>query len=159
MLNKIGRIKHIIHKAKQEVIAYNYNECFLNVDDPGSVCVCVCLFLFPLICKRFLGKYWCHHHQTWQKLQGDCLRHVLLTHHVFMLYWPWPSFKVTTDLNHENHQCSSNLHQVCCEDSLTKGLYNLFQYDDLALQSRSQLHLKLDKFLTCTIIAISWILF
>ena len=41
---------------------------------------------------------------------------------------------------------SSNAHQVCCEDSLTKGLYNLCQSDDLDLHSRSQLRLKLDFF-------------
>ena len=42
--------------------------------------------------------------------------------------------------------------QVCCEDSPTKGQYNLFQSDDLALRSRSQLRLKLDAFLPRTII-------
>ena len=42
--------------------------------------------------------------------------------------------------------CSNSPHQVFCEDSPTKGLYVIFfQSDDLALHSRSQLHLKLDK--------------
>ena len=42
--------------------------------------------------------------------------------------------------------CSSNAHQVCCEDSPTKGLYDHCQSDDLDLHSRSQVHLKLDYF-------------
>ena len=50
---------------------------------------------------------------------------------------------------------SSNPHQVCCEDSLTKDLFFFSQFDDLALHSRSQLHLKRDKCLTGTVIAIS----
>ena len=41
--------------------------------------------------------------------------------------------------------------QDCCEDSLTKGLYDRFQSDDLDLHSRSQVRLKLDYFLTCNI--------
>ena len=36
-----------------------------------------------------------------------------------------------------------------CEDSLTKGLYDHWQSNDL--HSRSQVHLKLDYFLTCNI--------
>ena len=62
---------------------------------------------------------------------------------------------------------SSNAHQVCCEDSLTKGLllyiydhchqvccltkglYDHCQSDDLDLHLRSQVLLKLDYFLTC----------
>ena len=47
--------------------------------------------------------------------------------------------------------CSSNTHQVCCEDSLTKGLYDHCQSYDLHLHSLSQLRLKLDSFLTCNI--------
>ena len=47
---------------------------------------------------------------------------------------------------------SSNAHQVCCEDSPTKGLYDHCQSDDLDLHSRSQVHLKLDYFLTCSIL-------
>ena len=46
---------------------------------------------------------------------------------------------------------SSNAHYVYCEDSLTKGLYNLCMSDDLDLHSRSQLLLKLDTFLTCSL--------
>ena len=45
--------------------------------------------------------------------------------------------------------CSSNAHQVCCEDSPTKGLYDHCQSDDLDLHSRSQVRLKFDYFLTC----------
>ena len=41
-----------------------------------------------------------------------------------------------TDLNHENNKCfrncSSTAHQVCCEDSLTKGQYDHCQPNDLA---------------------------
>ena len=33
---------------------------------------------------------------------------------------------------------SNNAHQVCCEDSPTKGLYDRCQSDDLGLHSRSQ---------------------
>ena len=55
-------------------------------------------------------------------------------------------------LNHENNKClfqklSSNVHQVCCEDNLTKGLYNVCQSDDLDFHSRSQRYsLKHDTF-------------
>ena len=61
------------------------------------------------------------------------------------------------ELNHETNKCliisktASSTHQVCCEDSLTKGLYIFSQSDDLALHSSSQLSLKLDKCLTCII--------
>ena len=67
-----------------------------------------------------------------------------------------------TDVNHENHKCSiisetvqAIPHQVCCEDSPTKGLYNRFQSDDLALHSRSPVRFKRDKVVTCTTITIS----
>ena len=39
---------------------------------------------------------------------------------------------------------SNNAHHICCEDSLAKGPYNLFLVNDLDLQSRSQLRLKVD---------------
>ena len=45
--------------------------------------------------------------------------------------------------------------QVCYEDNLTKGLYDQCQSHDLDLHSKSQLRLKLDEFLTRTIIVIS----
>ena len=38
-------------------------------------------------------------------------------------------------------------HEVCCEGSPTKGLYDNCQYGDLDLHSRSQVHLKCDYFL------------
>ena len=44
---------------------------------------------------------------------------------------------------------SSNFHQVCFEDSPTKGLHDHYQFDDLELQSRSEMRLKHDYFLTC----------
>ena len=44
-----------------------------------------------------------------------------------------------------------NAHQVCCEESLTKGIYDHCQSDDLDLHSRPQVHLKLDYSLTCNI--------
>ena len=46
---------------------------------------------------------------------------------------------------------SSNAHQMYCEDSLTKGLYDCCQSDDLDLHSRSHVRLELDYFLTCNI--------
>ena len=46
---------------------------------------------------------------------------------------------------------STNAHQVCCEDSPTKGLYDRCQPDDLDFYSRSQVRLKLDYFLICNI--------
>ena len=46
---------------------------------------------------------------------------------------------------------SSNAHQVCYEDSLTKGLYDNCQSDDFDLPSRSQVSLKLHYSLTCNI--------
>ena len=46
---------------------------------------------------------------------------------------------------------SSNAHQVCDEDSPTKGLYDHCQSDELDLHSRSQVRLELDYFLTCNI--------
>ena len=47
---------------------------------------------------------------------------------------------------------SSNAHQVCCEDSPIKGLYDYCQSDDIDLHSRSQVCLKLDYFLTCNVL-------
>ena len=46
---------------------------------------------------------------------------------------------------------SSNIHQVCCEDSPTKGQYDRCQSGDLNRYSRSQLCLKRFCFLTCNI--------
>ena len=37
-------------------------------------------------------------------------------------------------------------HQVCCEDSPNKGLFDHRQFDDLNFHSRLQVHLKLDYF-------------
>ena len=58
-----------------------------------------------------------------------------------------------TDLNHENND--NNAHQVCCEDSPTKGIYIYIyahcQSDDLDLHLRSQVRLKFDYVLTCNI--------
>ena len=45
----------------------------------------------------------------------------------------------------------SNAHQVYCEDSPAKGIYDHCQHDDLDLHSRSEVRLKLDYFLTCNI--------
>ena len=46
------------------------------------------------------------------------------------LFWPWPPFKVTQiwimKIINVRLNFSSNAHQVCCEDSPTKELYNLF---------------------------------
>ena len=50
--------------------------------------------------------------------------------------------------------CSSNPHQVCCEDSPTIGI-TFFLSDDLAPHSRSQLCVELDRCLTCTVILIA----
>ena len=46
---------------------------------------------------------------------------------------------------------SYNAYHVYCGNSPAKGLYNLVQYEDLALSSRSQLHLKLDNCLTISV--------
>ena len=46
---------------------------------------------------------------------------------------------------------SINGHHVCCEYRPTKALYDHCQSDDLHLQSRSQVRLKLVYFLTCNI--------
>ena len=47
---------------------------------------------------------------------------------------------------------SSNAHEICCEDSPTKGLYyDHCQSDDLDLHSRSLVRLKLYYLLTCNI--------
>ena len=48
--------------------------------------------------------------------------------------------------------CSSNALHVCCADSLTDGLYDHCQSDDLEYHWRSQLRIKLDYFLTCNIV-------
>ena len=45
--------------------------------------------------------------------------------------------------------CSSNAHQIYCEDSPTKGLYNICQSDYPDFHSRPQLRLKMDECLTC----------
>ena len=44
---------------------------------------------------------------------------------------------------------ASNAHPVCCEESPTKSLYDHCHSDDLGFQSRSQVRLKLDYFVTC----------
>ena len=49
----------------------------------------------------------------------------------------------------------SNAHQVYCEGSLTSGLYNRCQSNDLDLHSRSQLRLKFDTLLICSLIVIT----
>ena len=56
-------------------------------------------------------------------------------------------------------KCLSNAHQVCHEDSLTKGMYHLCQSDDLALHSMSQQRLKLGNCLTCCLIVIAHTIF
>ena len=104
--------------------------------------------------KRFLGNYWSHHHQAWH---GDCLRHENAS-----LYWPWPAFKVTQILIMKIINvlffinCSSNAHQVRCEDSPLKCLYNLFSVrwpcSSLKVTTVSQTW---QFFLTCSIISIS----
>ena len=47
---------------------------------------------------------------------------------------------------------SSNAHQVCCVDNLTSGLHDHCQSDELDLHFSSQVHLKLDYFLTYIIL-------
>ena len=66
-----------------------------------------------------------------------------------------------TDLNHENDKCliisetvQATPIQLTVEIVPTKGLYDHRQSNDLDLHSRSQLHLKIDNFFTCTIIVI-----
>ena len=51
----------------------------------------------------------------------------------------------------ETIQISSIADQICCEDGRTKGLLDHCESDDLDLHSGSQVHLKLDNFLTCNI--------
>ena len=125
-------------------------------DKAPRVCVfvSVCLFLWLSVpSNRFLGSVWSHHNQTWR---GDYLSMVMY-HVLIMLTLTF--IQSLTNLNHKNNKCyfrncSINPHQICSEESPTKGVYNHVQFDDLALQSRSQLRLNLDKCLTCTIIAI-----
>ena len=95
---------------------------------------------------------WSHHHQTWH---GDCLRHEN-DHHKFI--------KLTlffvqghTHLNRYFINFSSNAHAV--KIVRLKVYLILSQSLDLAHHSRSQLCLKLDRFLTCTIVAISQTVF
>ena len=56
-------------------------------------------------------------------------------HHVIMIL-SLTFIQGHTDLNHENNKCLIILEtiqamQVCCEDSLTKGLYDHCQSDDI----------------------------
>ena len=67
-------------------------------------------------------------------------------HHVLILALTF--IQGHTDLNHENNNC---LIVSESEDSPTKGLHDNCQSDDLDLQSRSQVRLQLDYFLTCNI--------
>ena len=48
-----------------------------------------------------------------------------------------------------------NAHQVCCEDNPTVGLIVFSESRDLVFHSRSQLRLKLDTFVTSTVMVIN----
>ena len=84
------------------------------------MCPSVCL---SLASDSTLGNNWSYHHQPWH---GNCLRHANASR-VNYSYWPWSSLKVTQSLIMKIifSNCPSNPHQVCWEDSLNKGLYNL----------------------------------
>ena len=67
----------------------------------------------------------------------------MLMHHVFIILtltfhsrshraWSWKYWMFDYFRN-----CSSYAHHICCEDSLTKGLYNFFSVRYLVLHSRS----------------------
>ena len=86
----------------------------------------------------------------------------MVMHHVFIIV-TLTFIQGHTDLNHENNKCSIILETVQAipikfdvKIVRRKVLIIFSQSDDLALHSRSQLCLKLDKCLTCTIIAIFW---
>ena len=79
-----------------------------------------------------------------------------------LIIWTLPFIQVHTDLNDKNNKCSiiSETVQampitVAVRIVRLKVYIICSQSDDLALHSRSQLRLKLDKSLTCTIIALS----
>ena len=133
------------------------------------MCVCVCVSVFlcvcvsvrlsvPCSCKRFLGNYLGHHHQTWH---GDYLRHEM--NHVFIiLTLTFIQLQGRTNLNHENNKCSIISETVrgmpinfAVKVVRQKVYIILYQSDGLALHSRSPLCLKRDNYLNCTIIAIS----
>ena len=101
-----------------------------KIDDPESVCVYVC-FCVSVPLKRFLENYLSPLHQIWHR---DCLRHENASHVNYIDL----DLHSRSHLNHENNKClivSSNAHEVCCEDSPTKGLYDYCQSDDLDLHS------------------------
>ena len=101
----------------------------VNVEPRTCVCVCVCVCVCGVACssKRFLGICW----SSLSNL-AQWLPHVLIIYKLTFTF-----IQGHTDLNHENTKCliisnySSNAHQVCCEDSPTKGLYDHCQSDDL----------------------------
>ena len=109
-----------------------------------SVCVCVAR-------KRFLRNCWSVHRQTWHStVTASDMR----MHHILIIL-TLTFIQGHTDQNENNVllfkklNYSSNAHQVCCEDSLTKGLHDHCQSDDL--DSRSQVGLTLNYFLTCDV--------
>ena len=127
----------------------------VSVSVSVSVCLCVCLSCLSVsVCVWFLRNCWSHHCQTWH---GDCLR---CMHHVLIIL-TLTFIQGHTICSHENDKCliisettRAMHHQICCEDGLTKRLYDHYRCDDLDLYSKSQVPLRLDYFLTCSISAI-----
>ena len=82
----------------------------------------------------------------------------LLMRHVFKIIVTLTFIQGHTDLNREDNKCliiSETIQAMpitfACEDSPTKGLNDHCQSDDRDFNSRSQVCLKRDYFLTCNI--------
>ena len=126
-------------------------------DRPDLVCLCVCVCVCPsqAVPQKLLTLP-SSSLARWLPQTRECIP--------CSLYWPWPSFKVTQILIIKmiNVRLFQKLFQPAMPIKFAvKIVYIIIfsQSDDLALNSRSQLRLKGDRCLTCTIIAISQTIF
>ena len=88
------------------------------------MCVCVCMCVS--VCVSLASDFSETIEVIIINLDTVTASHMVVHHVLIMLTLTF--IQGHTDLNHENHKCliisgtvPSNAHQVCCEDSLTKG--------------------------------------
>ena len=81
------------------------------------VCVCVCMHACMCVCACVCVSLASNSLETIEVIiikLGMVTASDMVMHHMLIILFDY--FR----------NCSRNPHQVCCEDSLTKGLYNLF---------------------------------
>ena len=114
--------------------------------DEAKVCVCICVCVFVCVASDSS--------ETSEVIiikLGIVTASDMVMHHVLTIL-TLTSIRGHTDLNHETNKCSiiSETDQAISTTFAVKivrlNVYTIFsQFDDLALHSRSQLRLKLDK--------------